>query len=106
MAVFLVVVATEFSYRQNTAQNSTEAATYLDGGLGYIITNVGFAYAIWLFAAGLTAAYALCKVDSFGDMFKGILAKFMRVWPYLLLFTLFMYGLTEVLVTGPLRKVW
>jgi hypothetical protein len=54
----------------------------------------------------VAAAYALYKVDSFKDMFKGILAKLMRVWPYLLLFTLFVYGITEALVADPLVKVW
>jgi hypothetical protein len=40
MSVFMIIVATEFSFRQNLAQNDVDAATVLNGGVGYIITNV------------------------------------------------------------------
>lgn len=102
----MIIVATEYSYRQVIAQNDYDAANILNGGVGYIITNVDFAYSVWLFSAGLTAAYALYKIDSFKEMFKGILMKLLRVWPYLVLFTLFVYALTETIIANPLLKVW
>lgn len=106
MSVFMVVVATEFSFRQNISQNDDKAATILNSGLGYIITNVDFAYSTLLFIAGLSAAYALYKIDSFTEMFKSIVSKFVRLWPVLVLFVLFAYTASEAIVADPLSKVW
>lgn len=66
----------------------------LDNPIGYVISNVEFAYSVLLFAAGLSAAYALYKIDTFTGMFKGITAKFARTWPVLLIMIPVMYGLT------------
>jgi vacuolar-type H+-ATPase subunit I/STV1 len=106
MAVFMIIVATEFSFRQNISQNHDTAATMLNSGMGYIITNVDFAYSTLLFIAGLSAAYSLYKIDSFKDMFKSILSKLVRLWPVLALFTLIAYGISESIIGDPLIKIW
>ena len=66
MAMFCIIVATEFSFRQLTAVNPEPAANLLKGGVGYMIANVDLAFAVLLFSAGLAASYALYKVDTFG----------------------------------------
>jgi hypothetical protein len=106
MAIFIIIVATEFSFRQNISQNHEKAATLLSTGAGYLITNVDFAYSTLLFIVGLTAAYSLYKVDNLTDIFKSILSKFMRIWPVLVIFILIAYGISEYIISDPLLKIW
>lgn len=106
IAVLLIIVSFEYSYRQTIATNYKAAATMLNESIGFLITNIELAYATLFWIFGINAAYTLYKIQSLNDIFKSILNKLIRTWPVLVLYILFSYGIARLLISEPLNQLW